>query len=173
VPQRLDVSIDLDEQGLTNTGGLLTTMKVSAAPLEPTTVPAIALNARISDDIALLGATVLHPDQDRLQVDLYWEAWNNPRWPSTAFVQLLGPDGGLVAQSDATPAGIATTKWVPGSTYVDSHSLTLPDALASSEYTVVAGMYDALSLERQPAFDESGNRYEADAAPITTLTLPR
>jgi hypothetical protein len=172
-PERLDVSIELDGQEQRDAGEVLTTIEISAAPPAPTTAPAIPLNARLGDDMALSGATVLRPSKDSLQIDLLWEALNNPQWPSKAFVQLLGPDGGLVAQSDAVPAGLATSKWVSGTTYVDSHTLTLPEAVASGEYTVVAGLYDDLSLVRLPATDDAGSRLAEDAVPISTLHLPQ
>ncbi len=78
-----------------------------------------------------------------LPVTLIWRADELMDDSYHVFVHLLGPDGGLVAQSDGVPADWArrTTGWLPGEFVVDARTLSAPPGLAPGTYTLAAGLY--------------------------------
>lgn len=83
---------------------------------------------------------------DALQLQLNWrlisDAPISQRYK--VFVQLLNPDGVLVAQRDSEPAGgsAPTHTWEPSALVTDNHALILPPDLPSARYTVIIGLYD-------------------------------
>jgi hypothetical protein len=81
-----------------------------------------------------------------LSVTLVWRAGDDPIATSyTAFVQLVGQDGKLVAQSDAIPANgqHPTTSWRPGEYILDTHVLTFHPEAVAGPARLIAGLYDA------------------------------
>jgi 4-amino-4-deoxy-L-arabinose transferase-like glycosyltransferase len=137
--------------------------------LPPLTEP---LDATFADVIQLAGADLVRAG-DAITVTLGWQALDAPPTALTAFVHLLGPDGALVAQSDATPGGgYATTQWAPGEAVVDVHRLPLPPALAPGSYRLVAGLYDPVTGQRAPVVDAGGAAYPDLAAPLFVEVLP-
>jgi hypothetical protein len=83
------------------------------------------------------------------------------RWRSAAamtlaykiFVHVLDPKGEkVVAQRDAEPQDgrAPTTAWVVGEVIDDEYAMTLPAGLASGEYPVEIGVYDARTGDRLP-----------------------
>jgi mannosyltransferase len=66
------------------------------------------------------------------------------------FVQLLGPDGRLYGQRDATPLdGRAPTNgWIEGEVLVDTYRLAVQPGAPPGEYRLIAGLYDAASGQR-------------------------
>jgi hypothetical protein len=103
-----------------------------------------------------------------LGVDLYWTTKGQMRSGYSVSVQLIGPDGALVAQQDGVPAAgkAPTNTWQPGATVLDPHSLAVPATLAPGQYRVLAILYDGASGERQRAGDGS------DSVTIATLAVP-
>ncbi len=122
-----------------------------------TPVPfATPLDARFGNMVALAGVSVGNPAESTLPVEMVWQAVAPAGAAYVATLQLLAPDGALVAQSDAPPGGAPpegrpTTQWVAGEYVVDTRTLVLPADVAAGEYKLVAALYDALSLERLPA----------------------
>jgi hypothetical protein len=84
----------------------------------------------------------LHPGQ-AFSVTLVWRAEVLMNESYRVFVHLLGPDGGLVAQSDSEPAQWLrpTTGWLPGEVVLDTHILTLPGDAPPGVYHLFTGMY--------------------------------
>jgi 4-amino-4-deoxy-L-arabinose transferase-like glycosyltransferase len=81
-----------------------------------------------------------------LSVTLVWRAGDDPIANSyTAFVQLVGQDGKLIAQSDAIPANgqHPTTSWRPGEYILDTHVLTFHPEATAGPARLIAGLYDA------------------------------
>ncbi|MGQ9566599.1 MAG: glycosyltransferase family 39 protein [Anaerolineae bacterium] len=80
---------------------------------------------------------------ERLYVALYWRVEGPVARDYTAFVQVLGSDGRWVAGDDHTLGSdlFPATRWRVGETYVQYHTLPLPEDLPPGEYTVVAGLY--------------------------------
>ena len=122
---------------------------VTAPRLEPADV-----RARLGDRVRLLGAR-LSGDTVRpggtVAVELNWVADSTPG-DLRGFVQLIAPDGSLVAQQDGIPGGgyAPSTGWTPGEPVADRRGLALPDDLASGAYTLIAGLYDAATGQRLP-----------------------
>ena len=97
------------------------------------------------------------PDQpsapgDVLCLTLRWRCLAPPDADYTVFVQVLGPDGLPVAQSDRPPvAGFRlTSAWSPGDAITDRHGVPLPADLPPGEYRLIAGLYRADTGIRLP-----------------------
>lgn len=71
------------------------------------------------------------------------------------FVQLLGPEGALVAQSDGDPLnGLAPLAAQPAHVPVqDCRALLVPVDAPPGDYTVIAGLYDRGTGARVPAVE--------------------
>jgi hypothetical protein len=81
---------------------------------------------------------------DEMHVDLYWQALADMSFDYSVSLQLLGPDGRLVAQDDR-PAGqgqAPTSEWEPGESVLDPRVIEVPANLAEGEYTLQALVYD-------------------------------
>lgn len=119
------------------------------APIDASLPP---IDARLETGIRLHSAVAVSLEETQLEVTINWiadAAGNAARYPATVFVQLLTPEGVFVVGSDVQPAP-QVQDWVTGEVYTTESALTLPADLAAGEYSLVAGMYDALTLERIP-----------------------
>ncbi len=119
-----------------------------------------AVFADFDAQIALIGydasARQAQPT-DTLQVNLYWKAQQPPTANYRVFVHVLAPDGFLSAQSDKlNPSDFPTRRWPLNKYVLDEHTIHLPMGLASGQYTVTAGLWDAGSGQRLPIFDSDG-----------------
>ena len=67
-------------------------------------------------------------------------------------MQLVAPNGSLVAQQDGIPGGgyAPSTGWIPGEPVADRRGLALPADLALGDYMLIAGLYDAATGQRLP-----------------------
>lgn len=93
---------------------------------------------------------------DVLQLQLQWTTDTPLDVNYKVFVQLLAPDGFLVAQRDAQPAGDTrpTSTWATGETIVDNHALIVPNDLPSAHYSLIVGLYNPNDpTERLPVGD--------------------
>ena len=74
------------------------------------------------------------------------------------FVQLVAPDGSLVAQQDGIPGGgyAPSTGWKPGAPVADRRGLALPADMAPGDYRLIAGLYDAATGQRLPVTGPDG-----------------
>jgi hypothetical protein len=134
---------------------------------------ALPLDAIFADKIRLAGANITgDAGAGNLTVTLGWHALDTPPTALTAFVHLVGPDGALVAQSDAIPGAYSTTQWAPGEVVVDPHQLALPAGLPRGTYHLVAGLYDPITGARWPVIDSTGAAFPDQAVPIFTGELP-
>jgi hypothetical protein len=131
---------------------------VGTTPLPRGGAPVVATNARVGEEITLLGYTLrdarggrltqLAPGQTFL-VELTWRAERKPTRDDTVFVHLLGQafnprtQGPLWAQHDAQPAdnGYPTRQWLVGDAIVDRHTLTLDEGAPEGDYRLEVGMY--------------------------------
>jgi hypothetical protein len=91
----------------------------------------------------LVGVTVRDTEDNPLEVTLIWKGEATPETAYTVFVQLIGEDGGVIAQSDQMPAGNTrpTTGWLAGEYVSDSHTLNLPEFAGTAH--LIVGLYDA------------------------------
>ncbi len=110
---------------------------------------------------------------ETLWVALYWHALRPVREDLKVFVHLFGPEGELVAQSDAVPAAWSypTTAWQPGEYVRDRHAIPLSADLPRGDYRVLAGLYDPASGERLALHDAQGAPWSAGAALLYTLQV--
>lgn len=109
---------------------------------------------------------------DVLGVTLFWEANVTPDARYQVTVQLLAPDGSLVAQHDAEPGNYArpTTTWPPGETIRDTHGLVIPPGTDADALTVIVAVY-ALEPphERLPVHvngEPSGDTFRLAVVPV-------
>jgi hypothetical protein len=140
---------------------------VTASRLEP-----LQVSARLGDQVHLLGARwsgdAVRP-AGSLAVELTWSA-DAPVGDLRGFVQLLAADGRLVAQQDGVPGGgyAPSPEWQPGTAVADRRGLILPADLAPGEYTLIAGLYDAATGQRQPVAGPDG-AVQGDSVSLGTV----
>lgn len=105
-------------------------------------------------------------------ITFYWESLQPLDEDLTVFVHLLDENGNLVAQHDGPPlfGDAPTSNWETGMLIPDPHPLALSN-IAPGTYTVTVGMYRRPSLERLPAFDVKGRRWQHDAIVLTTINV--
>ena len=117
------------------------------APSHTFTAPPLDLevDARLGDVATLVGADLqITPSPNQpITVTLVWRAEETPSDSYHVFLHLLGPEGGLVAQSDSIPANWTrpTTGWLPGEYIADAHVLLIPPDASSGDYVLAAGLY--------------------------------
>jgi hypothetical protein len=85
------------------------------------------------------------PGERALDVTLFWSALGEIPKAYHVSVQVIGPDGRLLAQHDGIPAGgeRPMTGWVPGEVVVDAHRLVL-----KSDGTLYVIVYDPKTGDR-------------------------
>jgi hypothetical protein len=130
---------------------------VSAAPLTPDH----PLSITFEGGIELLGYDLTGhvPPGGSVRVALYWRATRPIPLDYKVFVHLLGPDGQVLAQSDAMPVGwtYPTSRWQPGETVRDEHLFAVDSATPRGDYWLAVGLYDPQTGERLPARDQHGD----------------
>lgn len=104
---------------------------------------------------------------ETVKVELVWRAAAETPLSYHVFLQLLGPDGQVIAQSDGEPADWTrpTTGWLPGEIILDPRTLTLPGPLPPGVYTLVIGLYLPEIGQRLSLSDGS------TAITVTTFTV--
>lgn len=132
----------------------------------------ITLTTEDNSEIVLLGlgsTPQVDPATNQLNVEIVWQAAANISGNYKAFVHLIDGTGAIVAQSDAVPGEKVTSRWLAGEVIIDRHLLTLPTELANSDeladYQLVAGLYDAIGMQRLTA-------NTADGAEVTDGRIP-
>lgn len=95
---------------------------------------------------------------DVLSLALSWGAADPVAEGITVFVQLLSPDGALVAQSDGDPLnGLAPLAAQPANAPVqDCRALLVPADAPPGDYTVIGGLYDRATGARVPVAGADG-----------------
>jgi hypothetical protein len=118
--------------------------------------------AHVFDDSKLEPEAVFGGTMELLRHDVQGEGASltvKLRWRSAAptpraykvFVHVLDPSGQhVLAQRDSEPQDgkAPTTGWIPGEVIDDEYAITLPASLASGDYAVEVGVYDARSGDR-------------------------
>jgi hypothetical protein len=125
--------------------------------------PKLIRESVLDNKVTLVGADLWNdvvPPGGTLRLTLYWQALAEMDVPYTVFVHLLDAEGQVVAGTDAQPRAGArpTTGWVPGEYISDPHELAIPAELASGEYVLEVGMYDAgvPAMPRLPILGKEG-----------------
>ncbi len=127
---------------------------------EPPTLPALPTAIEWQQGITLSGIDPLPPTLEpdsTLTIRLGWRTTAAVPRDYTGFVQLLAPDGTLIAQSDRAPENgfYPTSAWAVGDPVVESHTLALPATLPPGTYQLLIGWYHLESGERLPMADGS------------------
>ncbi len=119
-----------------------------------------------------LSAGTVRPG-DTLIVELDWQAVTAPARDYTIFVQLLGPDGILLAQVDTQPVGGTrpTSHWTAGETISDRYALQIPAQVPDGEGQLVTGLYPWPEITRLPVTEAGGWPVDHDAVRLTGITL--
>lgn len=91
----------------------------------------------------------LQPGQT-LPVEFVWQALKQPQADYNLFLQLLSPDGRLIAQQDSPPNGgySPTSAWRPAQPIITRLALVIPADLPEGEYRLIAGLYNPASGQR-------------------------
>jgi 4-amino-4-deoxy-L-arabinose transferase-like glycosyltransferase len=97
------------------------------------------------------GPIVIFPHGAAVRVTLAWRGLNAIPEGYTVFVHLLGADGRLITQHDGWPAGgqRPTFSWSPGDLIVDPHDLSISREVGAQTGTLVVGLYNTATLQRQ------------------------
>jgi mannosyltransferase len=135
----------------------------------------IPLDIQLGPDISLRGYQIVSqsgsPGQI-LSLALHWQALAQPDRNHKVFVQLLNPEGQLVAQRDSQPLDgfRPTSTWRPGQEITDRYGLLIPDTLPPGAYPLVIGMYDVETGQRLKV---SGRSVPAgsDVVPLTEIRV--
>lgn len=106
-------------------------------------------NSPVTEPVEVTGEFVEVTDEF-VEVELVWQATAETSTSYRVFVHLLDENGNLVAQSDAVPDNWTrpTTGWTSGEYIKDRHTLTLPAATPSGDYSLIVGFYEAATGER-------------------------
>ena len=100
----------------------------------------------------------------RLRLTLFWRSGPRVARDYTVFTHLL--DSGLQrwAQQDKLPLGgmAPTSSWQDGEVIADIFDLTVSPTAPATTGHLEIGLYDWMTGERMPLFDESGNRLAND-----------
>lgn len=105
------------------------------------------VNVQFGEHITLeqyaLSSEIVEPG-DVLQIQLHWSTDFTLEKRYKVFIQLINPEGVLVAQRDSEPGGgqLPTTSWQPGETIVDNHALIVPNDLPMTHYSLILGFYN-------------------------------
>jgi 4-amino-4-deoxy-L-arabinose transferase-like glycosyltransferase len=140
---------------------LRTVQAVGRKHVYTTPSPSHPAAARLGDVAELLGydlETAESRPGGTLRLVLYWRALQSTDISFTVFVHLVDSQGRSVGQQDTLPAGgtAPTVTWLPGEIIVDLHELTVRPEAIPGEYTIIIGLYDAVTGARLPAYDAAG-----------------
>ena len=147
------------------------------APWPGEVMRATPVEADLSGAVQVLGyqlsAERVRPGQ-ALAVTVYWRPADLTPVPYTAFLHLVSPATGLIAQVDRYPGagGYATTLWVPGRAFVDTFHLRVPPSTtAFGEARLMLGLYDEQTGERLVASGANADPGGSNAIVLGTVAV--
>lgn len=96
--------------------------------------------------------------EEKFTLSLYWQADAPTAVPYTVFVHLIAADGFNRTSQDNQPVwgSYPTTQWQPGEKITDKYTLTIPAGTPPGDHRLQLGWYDAVTQQRVPVLDESG-----------------
>ena len=110
-----------------------------------------------------------------VEVTLYWLATSQDpvNTDYTVFVHLIDESGEMLAQHDGEPVmrRRPTGTWQAGDLVVDTHRLDLRRGDYVGPATLQVGLYDAITLQRLPAYGVEGERLIDDAVRIGEIQI--
>ena len=88
----------------------------------------------------------------------------------TVFIHLLDESQQLLAQKDKPPlkGAVPTTSWKAGQIITDIYQLTVRADAHPTTGHIVIGMYNSLTGERMPLYDNHGNHLTNDMLVLDT-----
>jgi len=116
------------------------------------------LSLTLGSVIRLLGYDLTsQPEEDKIELVLYWQALAEIPQSYTVFVHLLDQTGRVAAQQDNPPQNGAapTTSWLKGEVIKDVYS-DIPTNLPAGEYLLEVGLYEPITGLRLIVADEAG-----------------
>ena len=160
-----------DRQQLSETQAILGEL-VLPAPQPP---PAAAPIARFDGRFALLDAALPARAMpgDRLAIPITWRSDADASGDYTQFLHFVHAQTGAQWGYDQRPLGarLPTRLWYAGLQDSEVWRFTLPAELAPGQYDVLAGLYDASTLQRLPARDAAGQPLLHARAPLGSLRI--
>ena len=134
------------------------------------------LVADLGGQVRLLGYDIkaqTSTAKPQVELTLYWQATQEMTKSWTVFTHVEGER--LWGQHDSPPAaGLKPTdQWAANQVVADKHVISLDPATPSGKYRLVVGIYDPVSLDRLPAFDANGKRWQDDAIVLQEITVTR
>jgi hypothetical protein len=106
-----------------------------------------------------------------IQATLHWRALAAPAADYQVFLHVVDRSGNVVAQHDATPAGIPTSLWSPGDALTDVHEVSLPQALPAGQYSLRVGLYTLADGQRLGVTTSAAPVVDSAVA-LVELSLP-
>ncbi len=118
------------------------------------------LDVDFNRQISLTGLHLNEPltSGQALNLTLFWQVNASIPVDFTVFVQLVGADNTILAQSDSKPQQgfYPTPYWQPGEHIVDSYTLPLGANISPGSYDLLLGLYEAENGTRLQILDEEG-----------------
>lgn len=131
------------------------------------------LPAHVGDALTLLGYEMdrmtAAESQPVVLLRAYWRVLGQPHQPLSLMAHLLNSEGQSVAIGDAL--SVPVEGWAPGDIIVQEHRLALSPRTTLAQARILLGAYWLPSLERLPAYDESGNRLPGDVISLTEIDI--
>lgn len=123
------------------------------------------------DSIALDGYSPPSPQAQPgapLAITLHWRAAAKIERDYTISLQVLSPEGKLIAQQDAMPVNntMPTTRWQVGESVYDTLTVDLPRGLTAGQYPLIVVVYDNQNGERLTARGEGSGGDHARLGPV-------
>ncbi|MEA3337042.1 MAG: DUF2723 domain-containing protein [Chloroflexota bacterium] len=108
-----------------------------------------------------------------LEVSVRWQAAGPIGQDYKVFIHVLDSNGRIVAQQDVQPfdGQYPTSVWEQGELLTDSYEVPLFSELRPGPYRIVVGIYDALTLNRLPAYDDARVRLPNDAIELAEIEI--
>ena len=141
--------------------------------------PSVQIPASINfGDLIVFGGADVTPLQGEgrrrvIEIKLLWQARQPVPQSYTTFVHAVDEAGNIWGQVDHIPSPgrneLPTNRWEPAEWIVDSFQLSLKPDAPVGKYTLLAGWYNAQTLERLPIIGEGETQ---TAVEITSITIP-
>jgi len=134
------------------------------------------LGVQFAGRIELVGARAqIDPaDEQRLLVDLDWEALERSTTGYTAFVHLLDENGEITAQYDAPPGGLdnPTNLWAPGERIRSTFPLDAPGGSDRANLKLRIGLYEPVSQRQASVAAVENSAADASSGVYVLISLP-
>ncbi|MFQ5812678.1 MAG: glycosyltransferase family 39 protein [Anaerolineae bacterium] len=151
-------------------------LAIYAVPTAPPEEIQNPLDAKLGDEVALLGYNLLAREVeagDILQLTLFWQALAQPQERYKVFVHLLDEAGHIVGQWDSEPGdGLnITTSWQPGENVADNYGVLIRPGTPPGEHRIEVGMYSPISGHRLAVSE--GGRDRGDHLVLDSIEVLR